>query len=848
MGFEVNRSSSHRVLLGAFLAMFLALVSLSMTTSPAQGDSSEGSPVVNPSYRTKAAKISAGDDFACAIAGAAGHVYCWGGNSAGQLGNGTTVDSSTPVQVTGISGAVEISAGGNHACVILVSGLARCWGGGGAGQLGTGGTGSSSVPVSVAGGNFFTSISAGRAFTCGTTASQVRCWGTNESGQLGNGTFDQKNFPFVASVPGTPKFVNVGRNQACAVNTSKTLYCWGDNSNGQLGIGSVGPDQPTPQQVFSLTGVEAVSSGTFHTCAQSSAASGGGTWCWGAQFNGLLGNGATSGIQPLPVHPSNPDANGDRVVTAGDSHNCVTNAFFLRCWGENDRGQLGNGTNAPSTVPFRVPGYDTEVPVATAGYDFTCVQYTSGKTDCWGRNDKGQLGNGTTADSSTGVRTLDRPAAPTSFTVKPGDHSLTFSWDPIDDNGAPLTNVRLRDADGKFDVLAPGGASNYTVTGLTEGESYTPMLSGINDIGEGQALQRVPITLGSLPYLEVSDVSYAEGDSGLKTMTFTVTRFGKTAPAVSVKAETANGNGNVPAAATQPSDYTRKAPTLISFPAGVTSKTFKVTTKGDLLTEDDESFYVLLSSPVGAEIWDGLGVGTLTNDDAGQKPAYSINNVDLVEGDAGTSNMVFTITRSGSTAVAGSVKYHTLGLAGNATAGEDFTNKAPTSVSFPVGVTSKNVSVAIKGDLVAEGDEYFQVVLSDAVNGDLPFFPWGYGQILNDDSSAPTSIAIGDVTVEEGDGFSKSVTLTITRTGNLAGTTTLKYRTQDGTAVAPGDYTAKAPTSLSFAPGVKSKTISITVKGGSVDEPDEALSVVLSDVTGAQVGVGTATLTILDDD
>jgi len=140
------------------------------------------------------------------------------------------------------------------------------------------------------------------------------------------------------------------------------------------------------------------------------------------------------------------------------------------------------------------------------------------------------------------------------------------------------------------------------------------------------------------------------------------------------------------------------------------------------------------------------------------------------------------------------------------------------------------------------------VALSNAVNGDIPAIPYAEGTILNDDSTAPTTIAIADVSAAEGDGFSKSFVFTVTRSGNLAATTTVKYKTQDGSAVAPGDYTAKALTNLSFAPGVSTKTVPITVKGGSVFEPDEEFFVVLSAVTGGSISDGNASGLIVNDD
>lgn len=838
----MNRSFPTRALLAAVITMFLALAALSATGSPARADGNEGGTVVDPANRARQAKISAGDGHTCAVIGTASRVWCWGDNTYGQLGNGTVTSSTTPVQVVGLSGVTAVTAGAQHTCALLADGAPRCWGRNSFGQLGTGVSPTvSAVPVAPGGPASYTGIAAGNSFTCAMTPGQVYCWGRGAEGQLGTGGFSSFAFPVPVSLPGVPKVVTAGNQHACAALQSGQASCWGQNTNGQLGLGFTGGPQPNPSQV-SLFGVDAISAGSFHTCALAS----GGTRCWGLNSDGQLGTGNFA-IAPFPTPVVNPNSS-EQAISAGALHTCSRLSSQLRCWGRNQEGQRGVPNLSDTSVPVAVPAYSGEIPAVTAGSAHTCVQFANGRVDCFGWNFHGQLGNGSTTNTATPARVLDVPGVPAVTELRPGDGTLSLSWTAPASTGVPIEGYRIRDLNSSLDVSVPSGTTSHTLTGLTPGQTYRLALSAINEVGEGPANVRSPITLSTLPYVEIGDASYAEGNSGTKTMTFTLTRFGKTSTAMSVKAATQNGDAGVPAAASAPSDYTAKAATTISFAAGQTTKTFTVSTKGDLLAEDDESFYVKLSGAVGAEIWDGTGVGTLTNDDPGGKPYYAISSGSIVEGDTGTKYLTFTITRGGSTAVAGSVQYFTQTIAGGATANTDFTPRAATLMSFPVGVTTKTFTVPIKGDYVAEGDESFQVGLKAAVNGDLPAFPYGYGTIVNDDSSATPSISINDVSIAEGNSFTKNVTFTVTRSGNLAGTTAFKYATQNGTAIAPGDYTAKALTSLSFTAGQTSKTLTVTIKGDTVVEPDETFAVVLSAVTGGVIGDGSGTGTITNDD
>jgi alpha-tubulin suppressor-like RCC1 family protein len=180
--------------------------------------------------------ISAGQNgTTCGIA-TGGNAYCWGNNVDGEIGNGTTTNSGTPVAVSGGLTFKSISAGFASTCGLTPGGAAFCWGDNSWGELGNGSTTNSKIPVAVGGGFTFSAISMGDAFACGvTTAGAAYCWGYNGLGQLGIGTTKNSSTP--VPVPGGLTYVSIsaGYAIACAVTPGGAAYCWGDNSSGQIG-------------------------------------------------------------------------------------------------------------------------------------------------------------------------------------------------------------------------------------------------------------------------------------------------------------------------------------------------------------------------------------------------------------------------------------------------------------------------------------------------------------------------------------------------------------------------------------------------------------------------------------
>jgi aryl-phospho-beta-D-glucosidase BglC (GH1 family) len=338
----------------------------------------------------------------------------------------------------------------------------------------------------------------------------------------------------------------------------------------------------------------------------------------------------------------------------------------------------------------------------------------------------------------------------------------------------------------------------------------------------------------ALPTLSIADASIAEGNSGTRLMSLTVTLSAPATGPVTVGYATANGS------ATAGSDYTAKTGTL-SFAAGETTKTIQIAITGDRTNEANESFQVRLNSPSGAVIADGEALATITDDDAALLPRLSIADASVTEGDAGSKLMNVTVTLSEAATGPVTVAYATAN--GSATAGSDYVAQTGT-LSFAAGETSKTIQLAIIGDATIEADEHFAIQLSRPSGASIADGA-GRATIRNDDTRPTLSIA--DASIAEGNAGTKLLNLTVTLSKPAAGAVTVRYATADDTASAGSDYTAKSGT-LSFAAGETSKTIQVVVRGDTLVEGNEAFAVRLSNPTGATIADGAAMATITNDD
>ena len=366
---------------------------------------------------------------------------CWGYNNNGQLGNGSFTQSTTPIAVNGLGSVKSISAGFYHTCAVLDNGSAMCWGYNNNGQLGDGTITRRTSPVAVNGLGSVNSISAGGnhngSHTCALLDNgSAMCWGYNNNGQLGNGSSGTDN-----ATPGTVinlsnirlhginqshavtnvdngtaptarygETLSAGANYTCTVLDNGSAKCWGSNSNGQLGNGGPlpGTDNSTPGNVVNISNFRSISTSLrkdeTHTCA---VLDNGSAMCWGSNSNGQLGNGSSLPGNDIATPGTVTGLQSVKSISVGGTHTCaVLDNGYAMCWGKNDYGQLGNGSLGSGTdnaTPGAVTGLQS-VKSISASYYHTCAVLDNGSAMCWGKNDYGQLGNessGTGTDNAT---------------------------------------------------------------------------------------------------------------------------------------------------------------------------------------------------------------------------------------------------------------------------------------------------------------------------------------------------------------------------------------------------------------------------------------------------------------
>jgi len=382
-------------------------------------DSNTVAIAVNGPAGPSGSMITGGEEHTCASS-RAGAVFCWGSNADGQLGNGTNTKSLTPVPVTGLSsGVVGVTTGQDFTCALTQAGNVMCWGSNTTGDLGNGTTNDSNVPVQVLdvagtaplGGVI--AISAGQYFVCAvTSAGAVLCWGDNADQELGpEPSGFRTGLPnVVTGIPAGMAAISAGGGEACAVTSTGAAWCWGGSGTGVLGAG---PNLPNgdPVAVLNLagsgplTGVASISAGFQDACAVTNA---GALLCWGANQAGEDGNNTNTSVnspaQVLNLAGTGP-LGGITAVSTGDNDTCaITSAGGVLCWGDAFNGELGDGAGRPSSeIPVQVTGLTSGVTAIASGYHHNCAVLSSGGVMCWGFDINGQIGDGNTNDVFTPV-------------------------------------------------------------------------------------------------------------------------------------------------------------------------------------------------------------------------------------------------------------------------------------------------------------------------------------------------------------------------------------------------------------------------------------------------------------
>lgn len=419
------------------------------------------------------AGVYTGESNTCAIT-TAGSVRCWGSNGVGSLGNGNTTSSSVPVQVSGLtSGAKKLVKGTAHACAITASNSVVCWGRNQSGALGDGTTTNRSTPVTASGltSNVTDLAATNGGFgmgdqTCALVSGQVRCWGRNifetQTAQFADfdsplgitATTNPVTTPTSVISSGVSDLISEGEI-FCAKLSSGASQCWGVNEVGRLGTNDaitpslISTTYPEPiigftvdtalSSVFAISNtgrlyahglnldgqlgdgtrtnraapvlinippVKKLASGFYHTCSLSTA---GGVKCWGYHGNGQVGTGTNNGTDTFIPTPTDVQGLTSGVVDIeanGETTCAVLSGGGVRCWGRNNGGQIGNGTTTTAYGPVTPTGLTSGVKKLYSAGGTTrafCATLTAGGMRCWGQNINGSLGNGTTTASTTPV-------------------------------------------------------------------------------------------------------------------------------------------------------------------------------------------------------------------------------------------------------------------------------------------------------------------------------------------------------------------------------------------------------------------------------------------------------------
>ncbi|GAA2758957.1 cell wall anchor protein [Actinopolymorpha rutila] len=480
-------------------------------------------------------------------------VWAWGYNVFGQVGDGTTTSSITPVQVA--QGAmpagtrvVAISAGGNHTVALDANGQAWTWGQNNSGQLGDGSTTSRTAPVQVAQGAIpagtkliAVAAAVGGEHTVALDADgRAWAWGNNSFGQLGDGSTANSTVPVQVAqgaMPSGTKLTAVfaGRFHTLALDTNGRMWAWGNNFYGQLGDGTTAtrtsPVQVTDGAMPSGTKLVAVSAGWGHTVALDSE---GHAWAWGNNAYGQLGNGTHTGaVTPVQVvQGAIPDGTRLTRISAGSFHTVVlSDDGHAWAWGDNYDGEVGDGTGIDRSSPVAVVQgampEGTKLIAIACGDFHTMALDEDGQAWGWGYNLDSQLGDGTYTSRTSPVRTSqeEMPDGTRLVAIAAGLHHSVALSESVDHpptvEVAPGGQV-VSDSAGTVNLVvgdAETPAGELTVSAASDDQSVVPD-AGISFGGSGADRTMTVRTNSQASGTAVVTVMVSDGDlTGTATVT-----------------------------------------------------------------------------------------------------------------------------------------------------------------------------------------------------------------------------------------------------------------------------------------------------------------------------------------
>ncbi|MCA2219677.1 RCC1 domain-containing protein [Nonomuraea aurantiaca] len=483
-----------------------------------------------------ATTIAAGYSHACTIR--SGKAYCWGSNTNGELGNNTTsvnpVTTPVAVDTSGVLAGktlTKIVAGQSFTCALDSTGKAYCWGWNPYGQLGDASFTQRTVPVavSVAGvlaGKTLTEIGAGNSFACVLdNTGKAYCWGYDGEGELGDNSTTNKNTPVAVVATGvlsgkTLTQIGTGYEHTCVLDNTGKAYCWGYNSFGQLGNNST-TQSLVPVTVTTLgTAINGktlteIRAGNWFTCTLDSA---GLAYCWGNGANGRIGNNSTLGSLTAVAVTTTGVLSGKTInqLTSGGAHACALDSAGLAyCWGYNSTGQLGNNSTTQSLVPATVTASGVlsgkTITQISGGQDYTCALDSTNTVYCWGANATGQLGDQTTTQRLVAVLVTSQP--PTAVVATPGDTTAAISWTAPEFLNSSTGYTATASPGGAFCTTA--GALNCTITGLTNGTTYTITVVTLMTVGtSGPSVGATVVPVGILTITVPTSANLGSAVSG----------------------------------------------------------------------------------------------------------------------------------------------------------------------------------------------------------------------------------------------------------------------------------------------------------------------------------------------